>query len=187
MHWVIAVRRQMVDDHFGRAARRHAVSGDRVTRDALADCIAFLGVERAFIEPDSGATTVVLGRIRAKTANDVRFPVVVGVAKCDQKTAGVRRSLVIRSAPGVNVDIAFELTAMCRTWPRVSANTTAQNPAGSVMPPLSLAHAVLEAVVVEVRVLSDDRLLSPLLHATNASRATLLIKRNAYMGLFRKG
>src|SRR5436305_10357792 len=75
---------------------------------------------------------------------------------------------------------------MCRTCPRVSANTTAQNPAGSVMPPLSLAHAVLEAVVVDVLVVSDDRLPSPLLQATNASSVTLLIKRNAYIGPFRK-
>ena len=65
---------------------------------------------------------------------------------------------------------------MWRTWPRVSAKTTAQNPAGSVSPPLSLAHAaVLLAAAVAFDV-SDALFCSPL-HATNPSSAMPLIQR----------
>jgi hypothetical protein len=49
------------------------------------------------------------------------------------------------------------LTVMWRACPIVSANIVAQNPGGSVIPPLSRAHAVFEVdVVVEDVVLLVD-------------------------------
>jgi hypothetical protein len=58
----------------------------------------------------------------------------------------------------------------------VSAKTTAQNPAGSVMPPLSLAQAALLLEAADAFDVSDALLFSPL-QATNPTSAMLLIKR----------
>src|SRR4051812_46836759 len=68
----------------------------------------------------------------------------------------------------------FALTAMWRAWPIVSANIVAQNPAGSVIPPLSFAHALVDATVEEAvldcAALPPSPLLQPL-KATTSDRA----------------
>ena len=74
---------------------------------------------------------------------------------------------------------------MCRTWPSVSAKTTAQNPVGSVIPPLSAAHAALLLVAAAAFDVSAVLLFS-LLHATHPSSAMLLIRRYDCISLLTK-
>src|SRR4051812_50124804 len=61
---------------------------------------------------------------------------------------------------------------MSRGWPSESAKTTAQNPAGRVIPPLSAAHAADDAVdawVLLAAVLSFLLVRSDFAQATNAT------------------
>ena len=59
---------------------------------------------------------------------------------------------------------------MSRAWPMVSAKTVAQNPAGSVIPPLSAAHAVVLATcVLLAEVESVEPVPSVLAHAQSVS------------------
>jgi hypothetical protein len=61
---------------------------------------------------------------------------------------------------------------MCLAWPIPSAKTLAQNPAGSVMPPLSAAHLdVLAVWVLLATIVSEVLEPSDLTHATIAITA----------------
>src|SRR4051812_1720413 len=65
---------------------------------------------------------------------------------------------------------------MSRGWPRESANTVAQKPAGRGIPPLSAAHAAddcVDAWVLLAAVLSLLPVLSDLAHATSATASAL--------------
>src|SRR5688500_12043699 len=67
---------------------------------------------------------------------------------------------------------------MCRACPMLSANTVAQKPAGSVIPPLSLGHAADAAVAESDAVLSAPGL-SDLTHPPNASIEAIATNEDA--------
>src|SRR5207249_5170176 len=50
----------------------------------------------------------------------------------------------------------FGATTRCRAWPMLSANTVAQNPAGSVMPPLSAAQVGFVVVGCASRAVDNE-------------------------------
>ena len=105
------------------------------------DAIVHFGVERAVVERDAGAAVAPFCDGLAEADGNIGLAIALGVLQRDQKSAG--RGLVIAviaAAPGVDVDDPLGATTRCRAWPMLSAKTVAQNPGGSVMPPLSLAQ-----------------------------------------------
>ena len=84
----------------------HAVWWDRVADDSLGDGVAFFSVERTLVDTDPGPALISLSHVRSEALDDVGPTVVIGVAQGDDKTARVRRALIIAAAPGVDVHVA---------------------------------------------------------------------------------
>jgi len=106
---MVAICRQSIDYYLRGSGRRHAVGGDRVTRDALFRSVAFFRVERAFIKADSRAAAVMLRDIGPEPSDYVCLAIIVGITQRDDKSAWVRGTLVVGAAPGVDVDVAVRV------------------------------------------------------------------------------
>src|SRR5258707_15200775 len=108
MHWMIAICGKAVhDDIRGGDPRSHAVRRDVVSDDPLHDRVALFGVERSLVEADAGATAVLLLCVGSESLDNVGLSVTSRIAKRDDEATRMRRALIVRAAPGVDVNVAI--------------------------------------------------------------------------------
>ena len=104
---MITVGRKSANDCiYGGGTWGHAVGRDRVAYDPLRDRVALFGVERTLVNANAGAAFILVPRVGTESLDDVRFPIVVGVAERNEETARMRRTLIELAAPGVDVNDA---------------------------------------------------------------------------------